>query len=121
MTAHLDSLGLATEKAASRARSQSRGRSLRRPLSEAPGDDAMDVDLTPKERLRSRTREPSTNRRDDGVTNETARSMADRLQKLGQVKRNRMARAGEADRHVGVTMPKHLFAGKRGMGKNQRR
>mmetsp|Transcript_13757 Transcript_13757/g.26670 ORF Transcript_13757/g.26670 Transcript_13757/m.26670 type:complete len:662 (-) Transcript_13757:225-2210(-) len=31
------------------------------------------------------------------------------------------ARAGEADRHVTIKMPKHLFTGKRGIGKNQRR
>lgn len=113
MTAHLDSLGLATDKAAARARSQSRGRSMRRPLPAFDADagvDNMDVDLTPKERLRSKTREPSTNRRTDGVTTMTSRSKAERLQKLGQVKRNRMARAGEADRHIGDTMPKHLVS-----------
>ncbi|GBG32241.1 Nucleolar GTP-binding protein 1 [Hondaea fermentalgiana] len=31
------------------------------------------------------------------------------------------ARAGEADRHVVTKMPKHLFSGKRGIGKTQRR
>lgn len=33
----------------------------------------------------------------------------------------RMARKGEADRHIAVKKPKHLFAGKRGIGKTERR
>jgi nucleolar GTP-binding protein len=32
-----------------------------------------------------------------------------------------LGKAGEADRHVPITMPKHLFSGKRGNGKNDRR
>ena len=31
------------------------------------------------------------------------------------------ARAGEADRRIVVKMPKHLFSGKRGIGKTDRR
>jgi nucleolar GTP-binding protein len=124
MVGHLSKLGYSTEKAAERARSQSRprGRSLARAGS-AVDPDAMDVDLTPRERLRSksRNRSQSTNRRDDGVTDESTKKHANRLSKLGQIKMNRMARAGEADRHVSTAMPKHLFAGKRGMGKTQRR
>lgn len=58
-------------------------------------------------RAKSRARSQS-NRRDDGVTNETARTKAERAQKLSQRKMNRMARQGEADRHVAAAMPKHL-------------
>ena len=73
----------------------------------------MDVD-TPESvrdvlRTKSRTRSQS-NRREDGVTTLTARSKADRLAKLGQKKMNRMARQGEADRHVPAMMPKHLVS-----------
>jgi nucleolar GTP-binding protein len=110
MTAHLDSLGLATDKVAARARSQSRGRSLVRAGSAAAGTDAMDVDLAPKERLKSLARSQSTNRRDDGVTNDTARSKAERLQKLSQIRMNRLARQGEADRHTPASLPKHLVS-----------
>jgi len=119
MTAHLNSLGFSADRAASRARSQSRGRSAVRAAS-VP-DDAMDVDQTPKERLKSMARSQSTNRRTDGVTNVTAKDKAERLAKLGQIRMNRMARAGEADRHTTSALPKHLFSGKRGMGKTQRR
>lgn len=63
-----------------------------------------------------------SDRRMDGVgTNLATRSKAERLAKNGQRKRNRQARAGEADRHISPALPKHLFSGKRGIGKTQRR
>jgi nucleolar GTP-binding protein len=108
-TAHLTSLGLSTDKASSRARAQSRGRSRAPVENDAANDDAMDVDLTPKQRLKSMVRSQS-NRREDGVTSITNRSKADRLAKLGQVKRNRMARAGEGDRFETASIPKHLVS-----------
>jgi nucleolar GTP-binding protein len=110
MTDHLGSLGLATKSVAERARSQSRGRPLTRAASSLPDADAMDVDRTPSQRAKSRGREPSTNRRTDGVTNVAARSQAERLMKLGRRKMNRMARAGEADRHQTAALPKHLVS-----------
>ena len=107
----LDKLGFDTTAISARARSQSRGRSLLR--SRTGTEDAMDVD-TPMSnvdvlRAKSRARSQS-NRRDDGVTNEVARSKAERLQKLGQKKMNRMARQGEADRHTSAALPKHLVS-----------
>ncbi|RKF59046.1 Nucleolar GTP-binding protein 1 [Erysiphe neolycopersici] len=121
MENQLDSLGFDTTDIVSRARSKSRGRSvIRKP---AENIDLMEVDdpnYEAKMRAKSRARSQS-NRRDDGVTNEIARSKAERAQKLSQRKMNRMARQGEADRHVGAVMPKHLFSGKRGMGKTSSR
>jgi nucleolar GTP-binding protein len=107
----LDKLGFDTTAVSARARSQSRGRSVHR--SRTGTEDAMDVD-TPMGnvdvlRAKSRARSQS-NRRDDGVTNEVARSKAERLQKLGQKKMNRMARQGEADRHTSAALPKHLVS-----------
>ncbi|KAF2469679.1 nucleolar GTP-binding protein-like protein [Lindgomyces ingoldianus] len=123
MESHLESLGYDASKVASRARSQSRGRTVLRGRSEGVDVDAMEVD-TPKaalERAKSRARSQSTNRRIDGVTNETARSNAERLAKLSQKKMNRMARQGEADRHQTGSLTKHLTIGKRGIGKTNRR
>ncbi|CAG8971295.1 hypothetical protein HYALB_00001462 [Hymenoscyphus albidus] len=117
----LDSLGHDTTAITARARSQSRGRTPLR--SRTNTEDAMDMDDPEHEakmRAKSRARSQS-NRRDDGVTNEAARTKAERAQKLGQRKMNRMARQGEADRHVAGAMPKHLFSGKRGMGKTNSR
>jgi hypothetical protein len=108
MEDHLDSLGLDTTSIGARARSQSRGRSQLR--SRTGTEDVMDVDspdYEAKMRAKSRARSQS-NRRDDGVTNEVARTKAERAQKLSQRKMNRMARQGEADRHVAAAMPKHL-------------
>ncbi|MCJ1255456.1 Nucleolar GTP-binding protein 1 [Lignoscripta atroalba] len=123
MEDHLDGLGYDTATISARARSQSRGRNALR--SRTGTEDVMDVDVTNNNivdafRAKSRARSQS-NRREDGVVTLTARSKADRLAKLGQQKMNRMARQGEADRHVPATMPKHLFSGKRSMGKTQRR
>jgi nucleolar GTP-binding protein len=111
MTNHFEEIGLATKKAEARARSQSRGRPLTRIPVRENSADAMDLDRTPQERARSarsKSRAPSTSRRDDGVVDVAARSTAERMHKLGQKKMNRMARQGEADRHVPTAMPKHL-------------
>ncbi|CAN8102190.1 unnamed protein product [Discula destructiva] len=122
---HLDQLGIdATEiEARGRAAPSSRGRSVGRAATEDA--DAMDLDSTPRERLRSKSRArsqaPATDRRVDGVTDETARTKTERASKLAQRKMNRMAKAGESDRKIMTAMPKHLFAGKRGMGKTSRR
>jgi nucleolar GTP-binding protein len=108
MEDHLNSLGLDTTSIAARARSQSRGRSTLR--STTSTEDIMDVDspdYEAKMRAKSRARSQS-NRRDDGVANEVARTKAERAMKLSQRKMNRMARQGEADRHVAAAMPKHL-------------
>ncbi|EAQ88195.1 hypothetical protein CHGG_04814 [Chaetomium globosum CBS 148.51] len=115
---HLDQLGVDTESIGLRARAEvqeTRGRSLARSRTGTVDPDAMDVDNGPsaKERLRSKSRVRdrsvmATNRRDDGVVDEVARTKAERVAKLGQRKMNRMARQGEADRHIGAAMPKHL-------------
>jgi nucleolar GTP-binding protein len=107
----LDSAGYDVDAAGSRARSQSqaRGRTLTR--GEPGDDDAMDLDDPHKALARAKSRarsQAATDRRNDGVVDETARSKADRLHKLGQKKMNRMARQGEADRHTTVSLAKHL-------------
>ncbi|KAL6927708.1 Nucleolar GTP-binding protein 1 [Hanseniaspora valbyensis] len=58
-----------------------------------------------------------SNRELDGVDDGEARARAERLQKVQRRERNRMARAGESDRHNTVALPKHLASGKRGNGK----
>lgn len=109
---HLDQLGIdATEiEARGRAAPSSRGRSVGRAATE--DTDAMDLDQTPRERLRSKSRArsqaPATDRRTDGVTDETARTKTERAAKLSQRKMNRMAKAGESDRKIPTAMPKHL-------------
>ncbi len=117
MEDHLDSIGLDTAAATARARSQSRGRRPQRRESEADAErvEAMDVDVpdNSREALIQRARSMpriQSNRRETGVTSLTSRSKAERLAKLGQRKMNRMARQGEADRHIGDSRPKHLVS-----------
>ncbi|KAK4166790.1 P-loop containing nucleoside triphosphate hydrolase protein [Cladorrhinum sp. PSN259] len=130
---HLDQLGVDTEEINLRGRSEvreSRGRSVgARSRTGTVDPDAMDVDdksgQSARDRLRSQSRPRSrsvmaTNRLQDGVQME-GRSAAERASKLAQRKMNRMARQGEADRHIGATMPKHLFSGKRTIGKTNSR
>ncbi|KAL8769747.1 MAG: hypothetical protein Q9209_004363 [Squamulea sp. 1 TL-2023] len=123
MKDHLDRLGHDTTSISERARARSRGRSGVRGTAD-DAEDAMDVDTpqTAVDALRTRSRMTSqSNRREGGVTTIAARSKTEKLAKLGQVRMNRNARQGEADRHTTAALPKHLFSGKRGMGKTQRR
>ncbi|KAI0152211.1 nucleolar GTP-binding protein [Hypoxylon sp. NC0597] len=122
----LDEMGVDTTDLHLRARSQTvtRGRSLTRSRLGTEDENAMDIDDTPRDRLRSKSRarsQPATNRREDGVQDEMTRTKAEKQAKLSQRKMNRMARQGEADRHIGASLPKHLFSGKRTMGKTSHR
>ncbi|CDR46908.1 CYFA0S26e01354g1_1 [Cyberlindnera fabianii] len=58
-----------------------------------------------------------TDRLNDGVSDGSLRSKAERLAKVQRRERNRQARQGEGDRHSTASLPKHLFSGKRGNGK----
>ncbi|KAJ4337050.1 Nucleolar GTP-binding protein 1 [Ascochyta clinopodiicola] len=120
MESHLESLGHDTSKIAARAE-EARGRSRSRAA--AAEGDAMEIDkpMNAIERAKMRGRSQSTNRRTDGVPGEEAASKAEKLDKLSQKKRNRMARQGEGDRHQTGSLIKHLTAGKRGIGKTARR
>lgn len=104
----LDQLGVDTTNLADRAQPQprSRGRSMTR--SRLGTEDAMDVDAKPRDRLRSKSRAPTTNRLEDGVQDEATRTKAERIAKLNQKRMNRMARQGEADRHQTASIIKHL-------------
>ncbi|PGH00875.1 nucleolar GTP-binding protein [Blastomyces parvus] len=134
MQSHLQSIGYDATSATSRAQgqlqsqAQSRGRSATRSENLDPAD-AMDIDgngedarkeLLQRAKSRARSLGP-TNRRNDGITDMKTRNKADKMAKLAQIKMNRMARQGEADRHETASLAKHLFSGKRGIGKNQRR
>ncbi|KAI5306978.1 Nucleolar GTP-binding protein 1 [Ascosphaera atra] len=136
MAEHLDKIGYDPSTAASRAK---KARATAR-AARADGDmdvdmgDAMEVDDNPRAALhraiKTARTTPSTNRLTDGIMSGTAtgvtnpgemRDKAERMARLSQKKLNRMARQGEADRHETVALEKHLFSGKRGMGKTQRR
>ncbi|KAG2154480.1 P-loop containing nucleoside triphosphate hydrolase protein [Suillus bovinus] len=100
--------------------------------SEGEEGDWMDVDgeeQTPKKRAKGNSgtvlakhpRAPKSNRQLAGMRDQQQASKAVKLRNLGQRERNRLAKAGEADRVIQTKMPKHLFAGKRKAGKTNRR
>ena len=46
---------------------------------------------------------------------------AEKLAKKKQFKMNKMGKASESDRRIAIKKPRHLFSGKRGNGKTDRR
>jgi len=72
------------------------------------------------ERSRSRSRAPTT-RDKSGVRDETMAKKARKMSKTSQRKMNLNAKKGESDRRHLTSKPKHLFSGKRKMGKTDRR
>ncbi|KAK9449840.1 P-loop containing nucleoside triphosphate hydrolase protein [Limtongia smithiae] len=126
MEKHLDSIHMDHTEISERGRAASRD--------SARPDYDSGIDTIMQERSKSRARTQSTdasegadgmlpvpNKFDAGMSTKSMRAKADRIEKLHRRDRNRQGRAGEADRHHTETMPKHLFAGKRGNGKTQRR
>ena len=105
-------IGLESNKALASVQAQKRQRSESRGVSTARLSEVTTV----SKRMKSQVRDRSTL-----GTTETGKKKSESVKKLGEVKRNMEARAGEADRKILCAMPKHLFAGKRGMGKTDRR
>jgi nucleolar GTP-binding protein len=79
----------------------------------------MDVDSEAGGRSRSTSRAP---RDQSGIRDPETRKKLKKIEKKMQAKTtNRSGKAGESDRHIHEKKPKHLFAGKRKMGKTDRR
>lgn len=85
----------------------------------------MDVDATPEDRLRSKSRvqvrTQTSNRNTQGITDGKSQEQAGKLAKLVQRQRNRMARQGDADHRETASKAKWLLAGKRGNGSHRSR
>lgn len=70
-------------------------------------------------RVRSSSR--AVPRDESGIRAPELKAKAKKMSKKAQGKMNQFGKAGEADRHIAVKMPRHLFSGKRGIGKTDRR
>ncbi|WOO77508.1 putative nucleolar GTP-binding protein 1 [Vanrija pseudolonga] len=83
------------------------------------GDDDVDMDEAPKRggRAAAKTR----NALPPGITSKEQLDKAHRLRFFAQREPARLAKASESDRHVPITRPKWMLAGKRKAGKTQRR
>jgi nucleolar GTP-binding protein len=92
---------------------ESRARS-RRP--EASRERGQDVVMRAQSSSRAPSQMPRRDRSEGGLSTVGERTRAEKVQRLQQRERNRMARASESDRHIADTKPKHLFAGKSGIG-----
>ncbi|KAI3984533.1 hypothetical protein MKX01_040410 [Papaver californicum] len=113
----------------SRSKSIERGRKMER----SRGDidvDAMEMDddrASKMLRLRSQSRPRSSSRPSDeivpgeGFRDALQKGKALKLAYRASKKRNKDAKIGEADRTIPNLKPKHLFSGKRGVGKTNRR
>ncbi|KAE8799381.1 Nucleolar GTP-binding protein 1 [Hordeum vulgare] len=128
MGRQLTSMGVDPTAAVNRLRSQSRGRKRERSLSRADGDNAMDVDGQHSDKkLRTRSRSRSKSRPieevvpGDGIRDVAQKKKAIKKSRDSVKNRNKEARRGEADRVIPTLKPKHLFSGKRGIGKTSRR
>jgi len=108
---HLTEMGIDPSKAIERARSRSRSKS-REPRKRTRSDNRE----RSKSRSISKTPEPGK-----GLRNVKQKLQADALARKAQKGRNSDARKGEADRTILDMKPKHLFTGKRGLGKTTRR
>ncbi|KAM0718533.1 hypothetical protein Q7P37_005603 [Cladosporium fusiforme] len=125
MQAGLESAGYDTSAIEERARNASRPSKPPSRSRAATEDSAMDVDATPEERLRSKsrvaTRTQTSNRNATGITDGKSQEKAAKLAKLVQRQRNRMARQGDADHRETASKAKWLLAGKRGNGSTRSR
>ena len=87
----------------------------------------MDVDMETEASTnagvkgRAVARGPRSNRQLAGLATQAQSDKAVELRKFAQREPNRLAKASESDRHVPITRPKWMLAGKRKAGKTQRR
>ncbi|XP_066375737.1 nucleolar GTP-binding protein 1-like [Miscanthus floridulus] len=129
MGRQLSSMGVDPSAAMNRARSQSRGRKHERSVSRAAADgDGMEIDsqqsnkkLRLTSRSRSRSRAPEEVVPGEGFKDSEQKKAAIKKAKAATRNRNKDARRGEADRVIPTLKPKHLFSGKRTLGKTSRR
>jgi len=116
---HLLELGIDPASAVARARSKSRSKSRgrkRTDRSEGPNSESRSVSRSAS-RGASRPKTPHQ----EGFKNKKQKVEAIKKGKVSEGIRNRQAKQGESDRRITTKLPRHLFAGKRGAGKTDRR
>ena len=124
MESHFNSIGLKSDAIVER------GRSLAKAYSEQT-QSGTDVQMRESSRPRSKSavranssiRGMSQPRSASSMAfkDEKSRERSEIIRRRSMKKRNEKGLKGEADRTIGNLMPKHLFSGKRGIGKNERR
>ncbi|BEJ17115.1 hypothetical protein CspHIS471_0605160 [Cutaneotrichosporon sp. HIS471] len=87
----------------------------------ANGDVDMDEDVEMDERPRKRRAAPKGEELPAGITTKEQADKSKRLHHFAVRERNRLAKASESDRHIPITRPKWMLAGKRKAGKTDYR
>jgi len=114
---HLADLGIDPSKAVERIRSRSSSRvGRKRSRSESAGEDEDESQVKTRKRSTSKTPAPG-----EGFKDLKHKMRAESLARKVQRSRNMEARKGEGDRVILNMKPKHLFTGKRSIGKTERR
>ncbi|OWF41124.1 nucleolar GTP-binding protein 1-like [Mizuhopecten yessoensis] len=116
MANDMGEMGVEVEGGAHLARARSRSAS-KQAVKRKRSESTTMVD-TAKTRSLSRSKMP---RDRSGVRDVVMASKVKKIGRKAQVPRNREAKKGEGDRVILNMMPKHLYSGKRGTGKTQRR
>ncbi|CAN6214699.1 unnamed protein product [Urochloa humidicola] len=127
MGRQLESMGV--DPSAAIARSKSRGRKRERSLSRVAADgEDMEIDgqqsnkkLRLRSRSRSKSRAPEEVLPGEGFKDSAQKKKAIKKSHAATRNRNKDARRGEADRVIPTLKPKHLYSGKRTLGKTSRR
>jgi nucleolar GTP-binding protein len=88
---------------------------------DSDGDVDMDDDVEMEERPRKGRASLKGEALPAGITTKEQADKSKRLHHFAVRERNRLAKASESDRHVPITRPKWMLAGKRKAGKTQRR
>lgn len=92
---------------------------------EAQPPAGMDIDMDSAPitgvKARANLRAPRTNRQLGGLATQAQSDKANSLRNFAQREPNRLAKASESDRHIPITRPKWMLAGKRKGGKTDRR
>jgi len=128
----LQEMGLDTTKFAERANLAAKELTRKRTRRDRDDDEDMggregETEAEGKARAMSRARSASRKRDQSTVRDASAyrdvkqKTEAEKLSKKVQKKANLNARAGEGDHRIWNDMPRHLFSGKRGIGKTDRR
>jgi len=119
---HLSELGIDASAATERIRSTSRERGRKRSRVEAGPIEAIEEEQSKSQRTsRSRSRSRSKTPAEVGLKDYKQIAKVETMVKKQQKERNRQAKKGEGDRVILTMKPKHLFVGKRGLGKTDRR
>jgi nucleolar GTP-binding protein len=112
MESHLSSLGLDHSVISTHVQTN-----LSRSQLATSGEDVVMRDAGETDLTDASTKRPVSG----GLKNVGAMEKVERIKRSKQIKRNREARQGEGDKRVTETKPKHMYVGKRKMGKTNRR